>query len=232
MIHVFSCAKEICSLPGKACVEVGKCCGQINCQPIMDCCLEFGKCFTSFMDRPLSTYVFAKVILGIAQLGACYMALQAPGLPLCKLDAPVEMSMWLNVQMGFAICHLLAAPYFQIKVWNKSEKELPELGPPPVTVPAATVHAAFKEVFLYDLGILTYAIVVTISYAWSTKGADWISAAGTTCSLDGYPGYAYQFGQCFFWLALLYNGSYFFCSCCAGSVTISGPPLVTGVPVE
>eukprot|EP00928_Gymnodinium_smaydae_P053285 TRINITY_DN37312_c0_g1_i1.p2 TRINITY_DN37312_c0_g1~~TRINITY_DN37312_c0_g1_i1.p2 ORF type:complete len:252 (-),score=55.92 TRINITY_DN37312_c0_g1_i1:155-910(-) len=236
MIYIFNCVKEICSLPGKACQECGNICAQINCEPLQNGCTECGKSCSSFMERPLSTYVVIKVLLAVAQLYSCYGALSGKAaLALCRMPAesPVDLKTWLQVQAAFAVAHLLFAPYFQTKVWSKMLQKLRERGSAPknpgepLTVPGELVHGSFREVFLHDLGVLFYAIILLANLVWSYMGSGWV-VEGANCDPQQYPSYAAYYGMCFFWAAILYNACYYYCSCCAGSVQLQNPDAEIG----
>eukprot|EP00435_Cladocopium_sp_Y103_P073158 s308_g42.t1 len=227
MIHVFNCAKEVCALPGKACVECGKVCSQINCEPCKQCCDECGKVVSTFWDRPLSTYVALKVIMAAAQIYFCASALSDESLKSCNAEAKggwVSGETWVQVQMGFAIVHLLFAPYFQSRVWRMVSEKLREGQfrlEPGFVVPQQIIFASFKEVFLYDLGILVYAMILCASFVWSMNGSS--SMVGRFCDPGGNCGSASYLGLCFFWLAVVYNFCYYFCGCCASSVQLTDP---------
>eukprot|EP00747_Dinoflagellata_sp_TGD_P179645 gnl/TRDRNA2_/TRDRNA2_30764_c0_seq1.p1 gnl/TRDRNA2_/TRDRNA2_30764_c0~~gnl/TRDRNA2_/TRDRNA2_30764_c0_seq1.p1 ORF type:complete len:244 (-),score=31.29 gnl/TRDRNA2_/TRDRNA2_30764_c0_seq1:116-847(-) len=233
MIHVFNCAKEACSLPGKACTACGQVCGNINCEPVKDCCSVLGDSCTNFMERPLSTYVIIKAALGLKELYSCYMSFTDPEIAECKmpdgLGQSVGMQNWLYGQLGFTSLHLLMAPYFQIRLWQKLKadiQQLPQSSPGPVKVPGSTVYESFKFVFLHDIGICLYCFALLLSLIWSYLGQTWI-AGGEGCNPGGHPMTACYYGMTFFWVALLYNGSYYLCGCCASSVELrqlpSGP---------
>lgn len=227
MIHVFNCAKEVCALPGKACVECGKVCSQINCEPCKQCCDECGKFVSSYWDRPLSTYVILKVLMASAQLYFCAAALGTKIIKSCPAERQggwVSGETWLQIQMGFAIVHILFAPYFQSRIWTQVSKKLREgqyrleRG---FKVPQNIVFESFREVFLYDLGILLYAAILTGSFVWSLQGGN--SMVGSACDPEGSSGWAAWIGQSFFWVAVIYNFCYYYCGCCASSVELTDP---------
>mmetsp|Transcript_31255 Transcript_31255/g.58702 ORF Transcript_31255/g.58702 Transcript_31255/m.58702 type:complete len:227 (-) Transcript_31255:22-702(-) len=220
MIHVFNCAKEACALPGRACLECGKVCSQIDCEPCKHVCDECGKTFKGFFDKPLSTYVVVKVILAAMQLYFCYSALSMKSMKNCSPSgAIVDGPTWLQIQMGFACVHLLFSPYFQSRIWQKVAEKFRERhfslegGD---TVPQRTIYESFREVFLYDIGVLFYALILVLSLVWSLKGT-----AYARCDADGSIGWASYIGVCFFWVAVIYNFCYYYCGCCAGSVQLS-----------
>merc|ERR1712217_513224 len=148
--------------------------------------------------------------------------------------------------MGFAAIHILGAPYFQCRVWSKISEGIQD-AQRPLKIEGTVVHDSFKYVFMHDFGILAYAIILVASFVWSYMGATWIAegtgatplnttmpldGAANPCDQDGYAGWAAFFGECFFVVASLYTGCYYCCGFCASSVTIHGPPIVQGVPVE
>eukprot|EP00931_Biecheleriopsis_adriatica_P042180 TRINITY_DN24046_c0_g1_i1.p1 TRINITY_DN24046_c0_g1~~TRINITY_DN24046_c0_g1_i1.p1 ORF type:complete len:247 (+),score=49.21 TRINITY_DN24046_c0_g1_i1:51-791(+) len=231
MIYVFDCTKEVCALPGKACVECGKACSQINCEPCVNLCNECGNSFSYFMDKPLSTYVVIKVLLASLELYYCYTAFSDPLIKQCTMEgAPVQGATWLQVQMGFSIVHVIFSPYFQHRVWKKIAEKMKEQ--PALTqgaaIPSDVVYASFKEVFLYDLGVLFYALLLTISFVWSWKGSTWVASNPKFCDPGGAAGSAAYIGMCFFWVAVVYNFCYYYCGCCASSVKLRNPAAELG----
>merc|ERR1712187_564713 len=146
--------------------------------------------------------------------------------------------------------HVLGAPYFQCRVWQKITEEAKDCGPQggspgDINIPKEVVHDSFKHVFLHDFGILAYAAILVASFVWSWFGATWIASghaapvgatnltvvsdgAANPCDQDGYAGYAAYFGQCMFYVAIIYTGCYYCCGCCASSVTIRAPPIAYG----
>mmetsp|Transcript_28766 Transcript_28766/g.67661 ORF Transcript_28766/g.67661 Transcript_28766/m.67661 type:complete len:229 (+) Transcript_28766:55-741(+) len=224
MIHVFTCAKEVCALPGKACIECGKVCSKIDCEPCRQVCTECGQTFSAFFDKPLSTYVVIKVILASMQLYFCYAASGGPSIKDCKpKGAWVDGPTWLQVQMGFACVHLLFSPYFQSRIWQRVKDKLTERQfqlEGGNTVPQKAIYESFKEVFLYDLGVLLYAVILCASLAWSWQGTEY-----RICSEEvyGYISAASSVGISFFWIAVIYNFCYYYCGCCASSVQLSNP---------
>lgn len=160
-----------------------------------------------------------------------YSCVAASGNPLiskCVMGegSPVDLQTWLQVQMAFAAVHLLFAPYFQYKVWKsvvQKIREKPDLLEDS-TIRSSVIYDSFKEVFLYDLGILSYAVILVVSFVWSFKGSDWVKGGSSQyCDPDGQSTQASYFGRCFFWLALFYNFCYYYCGCCASSVQLRQP---------
>jgi len=220
MIYVFNGAKEICSLPGRACTACGECLGQMNCEPLKNVCSGLGACFVTFLDKPLSTYVLVKALLSALLLVKCFLALSEPGLSLCVMQ-PVDITTWLYVMTSLGFLHLFFAPYFQVRVWHQLEKSIADQPPgdQPITIPATTVHEAFKEVFLHDVGILFYFCVLVFAYIWAWLGSSWLDSS-LGCILEGHPAATIDLTYAICYLAAIYTSLYYFCSCCAGSVQL------------
>eukprot|EP00933_Yihiella_yeosuensis_P039317 TRINITY_DN3329_c0_g1_i2.p1 TRINITY_DN3329_c0_g1~~TRINITY_DN3329_c0_g1_i2.p1 ORF type:complete len:274 (-),score=53.44 TRINITY_DN3329_c0_g1_i2:170-991(-) len=262
MIHVFNCAKETCSLPGKVCEACGEACGKINCEPCRKGCAEVGKSVQFFFDRPLSTYVIIKLVLAVYMAYASAMAIQGmsggkgDACKFAKSDSMADSVGYKNLlygTLGFAIFHALFAPYMQVRVWQELKKRLAEgntpapnvitqlanqgvaglcncfaqTNPAAIVVPAETVHASFKEVFLHDFGVLFGAAVILASMLWCWFGGNWI-ANGTGCDPTGWAASAMSTGRMFFLIALIYNFCYYNCSCCASSVELKEDPALQG----
>ncbi|OLP78422.1 hypothetical protein AK812_SmicGene41398 [Symbiodinium microadriaticum] len=210
MIHVFTCAKEVCALPGKACIECGKVCSKIDCEPCRQVCTECGQTFSAFFDKPLSEMAASARKKAIEVMSR-------------KRGAWVDGPTWLQVQMGFACVHLLFSPYFQSRIWQRVKDKLTERQFQLAggnTVPQQAIYASFKEVFLYDLGVLLYAVILCASLAWSWQGTSY-----RICGEEvyGYISAASSIGISFFWIAVIYNFCYYYCGCCASSVQLSNP---------
>eukprot|EP00929_Paragymnodinium_shiwhaense_P121019 TRINITY_DN93141_c0_g1_i1.p1 TRINITY_DN93141_c0_g1~~TRINITY_DN93141_c0_g1_i1.p1 ORF type:complete len:250 (+),score=48.19 TRINITY_DN93141_c0_g1_i1:107-856(+) len=236
MIYIFNCMHEICTIPGKICNACGELCNQMDCTAARNMCKDWSKGCSNYMDRPLSSYVVVKAALGMFMIGACLSALQDPALDKCVMPAgtaqSVGLPMWLQVQIGFGVMHLLFAPYLQTRVWQQLSSEIgsiPVGTPGPVQVPASTVHSAFKHVYLHDFGVLFYILVMICAFVWSYMGSTWING-GYLCDPSGYAGWGYYSGLCFFWISLMYTSCYYFCSCCASSVELKDVPYEAGEP--
>mmetsp|Transcript_53359 Transcript_53359/g.95773 ORF Transcript_53359/g.95773 Transcript_53359/m.95773 type:complete len:252 (-) Transcript_53359:116-871(-) len=227
MIHVFECAKETCSLPGKACVECGKLAQSVNCEPCVNCCTALGQSFSNFMDKPLSTYVVIKILLSSCMFYYSYAGYSTPASKKCDVSgAPVSVVMWLTVQMIFAAIHLVFAPYFQFRVWSKIStkmQEQPALAEGEA-LPSSVIYESFKEVFLHDLGILFYFVVLVGSFIWSCCYGSWYAGGvHAYCDPQGNASTSSYWGLSFFWVAVTYNFCYYYCGCCAGSVKLRDP---------
>merc|ERR1712060_712146 len=157
-------------------------------------------------ERPLSTYVVVAVLLGL-------VAFVSSESLLIKL---------------FSLVYIAFAFFFQNKVWQQimemketfvDEDAAPGLGdtlrgklqgenapqPTPsgkLLVPRETVQAAFKKVFLEDLIVLAFFLVLLGVFAISL--------------LHGH-----FFGMLFFWVAFGYSLAWYCCRCCAGTVRIA-----------
>jgi len=226
MIHVFNFCGEVLSLPGKACLMCADLCGTIenvSCGPLKSCCDEgvkicndTGNFFSAFMEQPLSTYVMVKVILGVSGLFSCVASLNEPSLGECH----ASIRPWLFGQVAFSVLHLLFAPHFQQQVFNeivRQSKSIPVSAKGTVKVPPEQVHSSFKTVLLHDIPVCIYAFVLVASFAWSNMGSGLTRSAG--CNPGGWPATAANLGLYFFWVSLVYVGCYYFCRCCASSVT-------------
>jgi len=230
MIHVFNGCKAVCSLPGEACTAVGKCCGNMNCTPIKDCCEGAGKSCTQFMDKPLSSYVIIVALISLMEISYCVDTLSQSWLPQCTLGgsgASIGISTWLMVQLGFAVLNLLFAPWFQHQVWKRIMAGAQEGGGvmtgPKQNLDKTIVQGAFKDVFLNDFGVLFYFFAMLASFVWSWQGGTWINSGSAVCSTGDDAGWAYYLGLCAFWVAFLYSLFWYCCSCCASSVQLSAP---------
>jgi len=124
MIYIFSGVQSICSLPGMCCRACGDCCASINCKPIKDCCDACGKGCTGFMERPLSTFVILSIVLSAIQILLCVQAMGSK----CDFgdDATIGQSIWVMVELGFAVVNVLFAFYFQKQVWSHIEAKKAE----------------------------------------------------------------------------------------------------------
>lgn len=228
MIYVFTCVRQLFALPGVLCNECSKVCQYINCAPIQQCCYEVSRCFASFIDRPLSSFVIIAALLSLCELLYCAYSFKEPFLGSCAMTSRMGSSIgivtWLYVQIGFACLNLLFAPYFQCKVWRHIVQEIQNVGPMPlghVRVSMKSVQEAFKQVFLHDFGVLFYFFALIASFVWSSAGAAAIDH-GWNCNPGGYPGQAAWLGMCFFWTACVYSVLWYCCECCARSVDIMG----------
>mmetsp|Transcript_23903 Transcript_23903/g.59545 ORF Transcript_23903/g.59545 Transcript_23903/m.59545 type:complete len:244 (+) Transcript_23903:96-827(+) len=236
MIYVFNGCKSICSMPGQACTELGKCCGNIkipavDCTPLKNCCDSAGKACTQFMDKPLSSYVVIAVLISLFEIWYCLDTLSQSWLSDCTLGgsgADIGISTWLMVQVGFAVINLLFAPWFQHQVWKKIMEGVKSGGMLTMEgskqkVDKGVVQEAFKQVLLYDLSVLFYFFTLLASFVWSWQGSTWISSGDPICSTDDDAGWAYYLGLCTFWVAFLYSTFWYCCSCCASSVELTEP---------
>jgi len=230
MIHVFNGCKAVCALPGQACTEIGKCCGNINCAPVKDCCEGAGKACTQFTDKPLSSFVIVTAVVSLSELFFCFNTLSQASIGACKLGgsgASIGMTTWLYVQMGFSFLNLVFAPWFQSQVWKQIMADAQESGSvltgPKTTLDKNLVQGAFKTVFLNDFGVLFYFFALMASFIWSWQGGEWINTGTLACNVDGDAGWAYYLGLCAFWVASLYSVFWYCCSCCASSVQLSSP---------
>lgn len=243
MIYLFSGCQAICALPGNLCSLCGQLCKQINCQPIKECCDEASKQCTHFTEKPLSSFVIVALVMSGLELYFCFGALQARGTPACRLpsSASVDLSMWLYLQMAFAIMNILFAPFFQYQVWKQILIDVREKGyaltGPQQRLDKTVVQGAFKTVFLNDLAVLFYFFAMLGYFVWSWIGGDWILHGSAECNENGLAGWSYYMGLCFFWVVFFYSVCWYCTTCCASSVRLSAPidvyssvPQVAGVP--
>mmetsp|Transcript_79656 Transcript_79656/g.204928 ORF Transcript_79656/g.204928 Transcript_79656/m.204928 type:complete len:238 (-) Transcript_79656:297-1010(-) len=234
MIHIFNCAKGVCSLPGEACKACGQACKSISCTPIQAACEAASGFCNSFVEKPLSSFVIITGLVSIGEIAQCVISLMDPGLSNCVLGGSgksVGLTVWLMVQLGFAILNLLFAPYFQTKVWQRLLEQLtPQEAQPGTKVEAKHVQDAFKHVFMQDFGVCFYFFALIASFVWSFQGATWIQTGHGGCGFDANAGWAYWLGEAFFCVALLYTLCWYCCDCCARSVTMpsSGPMATYG----
>mmetsp|Transcript_79654 Transcript_79654/g.204920 ORF Transcript_79654/g.204920 Transcript_79654/m.204920 type:complete len:239 (-) Transcript_79654:297-1013(-) len=235
MIHIFNCAKGVCSLPGEACKACSQTCKSIGCGPCRAACDAASGFCTSFVEKPLSSYVFIAFALSVCELYQCGYSFKDPALESCVFPEgrgqSVGLKGWLLVQMCFAALTLLFAPYFQTKVWLALMGDLsPPEREPGTKVEARKVQEAFKHVFLNDFGVLFYFFALIASFVWSYQGSQWIQHGANGCGYDANAGWAYWLGEAFFFIALLYTLCWYCCDCCARSVTMpsSGPMATYG----
>mmetsp|Transcript_106978 Transcript_106978/g.209707 ORF Transcript_106978/g.209707 Transcript_106978/m.209707 type:complete len:234 (-) Transcript_106978:113-814(-) len=225
MIHIFNGCREICSLPGKLCTACGDCCRSINCSPIEDCCKAVGQGCSQFTEKPLSSFVILAWVMSAVELYYCVDALEAVGK--CKFRGggeSVGLGGWLYVQMGFAILNIIFAPWFQHQVWQAMLAGMSGTQTPGgYHVKAQVVQGAFKQVFLNDFGVLFYFFALMGSFVWAWEGKSWM-ATGIGCNMEGPEAWAYWMGLCFFWTAFFFSFCWYYCSCCAGSVTLKDAP--------
>lgn len=235
MIYIFQGFQLFCSLPGEACSLCGRCCNQINCRPLAQCCMAGGKAFRHFTEKPLSSFVILTFLLSVLELHACIGSLSMITSPTLRCDwphdAPVSLFAWVLVQLNFALLNLVFAPWFQHQVWKQIMANIDlktGLGMQPGQyVQRSVVRAAFKKVFLEDLGVLFYFLAMLASLAWSWKGLVWTLPGGpASCSgaTDGLAGLACLMGCLSFGMVFLFSTCWYCCSCCASSVYITPPP--------
>jgi len=225
MIYLFNCVRDICSLPATLCTLLGQLCAKVNCRFVQDCCNALSQGCNHFTEKPLGSYLLISWVIAIAELYNCFQIFSTDFM-LCKFqDAPVDLAIWTTVQMGFAVVNLLFAPLLLRQVWQRlmeRTRENPPVGQPPYKLRSVDVQAAFKDVFLHELGVLFFFFASLASVAWSWKGGMWIHA-GAGCQLDGSPVWAVRFGMSAFCITCFYSIVWYFCTCCAGSVTLRDP---------
>mmetsp|Transcript_24245 Transcript_24245/g.76226 ORF Transcript_24245/g.76226 Transcript_24245/m.76226 type:complete len:379 (-) Transcript_24245:182-1318(-) len=249
MIYVFGFAKDVCALPGKACLALAEGCGRVEemftgplkgaLDGVARLCTEAGNFFASFVDRPLSSYVIIKAVLSVASLRACLNAMLDSSLASCEASGSVGIRLWLYVQFGFACLNLIFAPYFQSQVWKLLLEESVRLEADArgnVQIPGAKVHESFRFVLLHDAPVCLYVVALLLSFAWSCMGVGLVAHHG--CNPGGWPAQACTWNSYFFWLALIYTASYYYCGCCVSSVVLNRPaapalvePLANDIPV-
>lgn len=221
MIYIFSCAKEICSIPGKLCGECAKVCDYINCDLCQAVCQNCARCCSGFLEKPLSSYVVVSFILNVIDLFLCASAMNSSTVQGCGgrlRGLHVGVMSWLLVQMGFAGVNLLFAPYFQSKVWQHLCEQVAAGGAYTGggVIGSEVVQRSFKDVFLHDFGVLFYFFALVASFFWSMKGSDWQFVA--YCNPLGFVANAAWLGMCQFWITVFYSVTWYWCSCCARSV--------------
>jgi len=187
------------------------------------------------MEMPLSTYVVIKFVLSLMLIGCCLGALNEPKLDDCVLGGSgkdIGLENWLYVQFGFAALHLMFSPYFQCKLWGKINQKAAQMPRPPagqpLQIPSSDVHEAFKEIFLYDIGICMYCMATLANFVWSYLGDTWITDGNMACGAGSYPGWAYYLGLSFFWVAFSYISLWYCCPCCSSSVVLREQPVIQG----
>jgi hypothetical protein len=236
MIYIFKGIQGICSLPGLMCKACADACAHCNCNICQDCCdalqgwcTNMSTCLRTFMSRPLSTYVIFCTLISIAEIYYCFQQDANCKWPDSQKDAAiVSLSMWLNIQIAFAILNLVFAPYMQTRIWWMIMDEL-KISPPetdPKTgkqiVPKKDVQDAFRRVFLEDFGVLFYFFAIIGSVVWSWKGDKWrMPAAGEAGLTDACsPETAATLGRVLFGLAFVYTFCWYCCPCCAKAIEL------------
>mmetsp|Transcript_72252 Transcript_72252/g.193852 ORF Transcript_72252/g.193852 Transcript_72252/m.193852 type:complete len:213 (+) Transcript_72252:1-639(+) len=191
-----------------------------HCRICRDACLEASKCVHQFMGRPLSTYVVGAFVLSALEIYCCFIPKDD-----CDFDpekeAIVTHSMWLSIQIGFAVLNLIFAPYMQAKVWKTLMQEIKEkpqyAASGKQVVPKAEVQDAFKKVFCEDFGVLFYFFASIMSLVWCYKGMyKWGDDLEPDCSLVA----AASLGQALVALAFVYTFCWYCCPCCAKAIEL------------
>lgn len=201
---------------------------------------------SKFTDKPLSTFVVIAWILSGLQVYFCIDSIISPSLQSCDFavyGGSVDIVSWMYVQIAFAGVNFIFAPWFQHQVWKRimglamlpggMSTQSPSIAESaccccsqPSTgsqaVAPHVVHQAFKDVILYDLGVLFYFFALVASFFWSWEGGTWMMG-NDTCDTTGTAGWAYYMGLCFFWVTFIYSMSWYCCPCCANSVELSAP---------
>lgn len=232
MIYLFSGCQTVCSLPGLLCTECSKVCKQLNCKPIARCCTDVGKACSQFTEKPLSSFVIIAALMGILELYCCFGALSVENLDECTWprEAQASFSIWLMVQIGFALLNIVFAPWFQHQVWEEIMHSAAAGGAamtaPKQVLDKSVVQAGFKKVFLEDFSVLVYFLAMLASFAWSWLGSHWLRHGGDlSCdsATEGQALWAAWIGQCFFLIAFAFTFTWYCCACCASSVRLSQP---------
>jgi len=113
----------------------------------------------------------------------------------------VGMLNWLYLQIAFACVHLLFAPYLQCRLWSKLTEKATEVNS--AELDSEEVRAAFRQVFLYDIGVCLYFFIWVASGAWSWMGWSW-AVDNPGCNPGGWPRWAASLGYFFFVFVVLY----------------------------
>lgn len=217
MIHLFTGAKEICNLPGRACTACAKCCDNIDCKPCQD---AFDECCTSlcgFMSRPLGLYVVLGVALSSLEIFSCMTAIvQGTAISAeqpqalfkechfkTHLAQSVGISNWLHLQLGAAWMNLIFAPYIQYRLFQNLQQDAQAGAGGMAQLTKAQVKTAFSDIFWHDIGVCLYVFVLFGSVVWSLMGFTWIQG-DADCDPDGYGSYSVQLGVLFFMFVITY----------------------------
>jgi len=238
MIYLFSCCQNLADCPAK-CLTA---CQDSAC----------GRIFGDLLNRPLGGFVFMAFWLGILELTICIYVAFSPEyqdkLTSCRFigkGASIGIHNWLMVQAGFAALNVLFAPYLQWRMWLELNEEAREPDDPsqpmdnrtrlaqtdhgPVRASKQDVREAFKQVFLYDIGVLLYVLALAASFAWSYYGMTWIQEADDTpegfnaCNPDdptlgvSLPSFAAWSGAAFVAFVVLYGMGWYCMMACMDS---------------
>jgi len=230
MIYLFRGVAEICKVPGRLCSLCGELFKQIHCEPVKKCCDRASRGCSSFVERPLSSFVVITTVMSVLEIAYLGMTLILDSIERCPevwpKDAWVTPNMWCLVQALFAVLNVVFAPYFQCKVWQQLEEEAEAeerlKTQPVIDIEKEDVVKSFKFVFMHDFGVLFYVFALIASFIWCCKGYTWITAGGALCNPDQGLSYAANIGWAFFFIFFLYTLAWYYCGCCAKNTQIRG----------
>mmetsp|Transcript_67174 Transcript_67174/g.144922 ORF Transcript_67174/g.144922 Transcript_67174/m.144922 type:complete len:390 (-) Transcript_67174:87-1256(-) len=226
MIHVFNCASNACSLPGKACTACGKMCDEIECKECKEACNSLSQSCTDFLKKPLGWYVLLAVILSVWEIVCLVQALTTTSqeeFKKCKLTgAPegVSIHSWIYCEMGSACVNLMFAIYVQNQLFQRLQDKIQQNGETgeSIQIQKADVKEAFSAIFWEDIGVCLYVFFLIASFYWSYMGSTWIS--GDACDPGGSVLQAAALGSGFFWFVVLYTVFWWAYLECASSVEV------------
>jgi len=227
MIYLFNGCKDICALPQKICQHCAEVCRDLPCANCFDDC---AKKLQELINRPMGGFVFMSVWVGVLELACCGYAIYNKDLLAdCVFPVPrfsLTVHRWLSVQLGFAALNVVFSPYLQNQVWRKLNEEAREPDNPegpvslrtrqaqsetgPVRASKHDITQAFKEVFLYDIGVCLYAFVLVASFVCSYYGNQQIALEPEDCDdkANGFPRYSSWIGMFFVVFVVMYGFSW------------------------
>lgn len=230
MIYVFRALGEACACPGRSCSALcqlserffaacasGKlprrCCGEL--------CTAFAEwredCFHC-TERPLVSLVVITGMLSLGEIYFCASALGDASLSDCIMNgSPLSVITWLRVQIMFALTHFVFAFYLQSRLLHKL-LEIADGLPAPQMMTLKQVRAGFKEVLLYDVGVLLFCLCSLGAFTWSVLGSEWIGN-GVNCNPKTYSSRAYSLGPVALAVTFAYTAAWYCCAC-SGSIEL------------
>lgn len=231
MIYIFRVVSEACACPYRTCSALCELSNRLlefrfdcdgsrrSCGACVKACADAVIDSLHFAEKPLGSFVFINAILSFADIYFCVRSLTDRRIEHCIMNAPMSISSWLSLQIMFACINLFYALYLQSRLVGKLSEM--SLASDLRRSSRKQIRAAFREVFLYDAGVLIYFISSLGAWAWCWFGSEWIST-GINCDPNQSSSSAYSLG---FWLlgvSLAYTLIWYRCSCFS-TFRLSGP---------
>jgi len=224
MIHVFNFCSDACTMPHKICEKCSEACEN---SPCAICCQRLSEKVNELINRPLGGFVFMAVWVAVLELACCGYAIYNQDLLVnCQFRTPMfglGIHHWLSLQLGFSALNLVFAPYLQTQVWRTLIFEAKERDNPsgpisdrtlqanteqgPIRASKQDVAEAFKQVFMYDIGVCLYFFVLCASFYTSWYGDGQILADRQNCdyAAEGFPRYSSLTGMFFVVFVFIYG---------------------------